>query len=247
MKKYITTVSVWLITIFLFIFNFVAPPSTSWVNFWTNGTIILGWILFAIQTTYTNSNMFYLFVQRRLFSLFSGKECYWSMRIYMLSNISMSELNIFDEKLRKLYSPDELRIIEISDTRRDYKIESLRFEVTYDEDKKQFVFDIQDMEITYKTSIEIFEDKLDIIVNELKKVVQPYNDRYSVRVKLKKNNPYMGLFLKRINPENINSFNVKFHNKESQISIYKQHIEINSGSYDQLKISAKSYLAFSPK
>lgn len=246
MKKYITTVLVWLITITLIILNFVAPPSKSWVNIWTNGTIILGWILFAIQLTYTNSNMFYLFIQRFLFSFFS-KECLWSMRIYMLSNISVEELDIFDGKLRNLYSPDELRIREISDTRRDYKVGSLRFEVTYDEDKKQFVFDIQDMEITYKETINIFEGKLDIIVNELKRVFQPYNDRYSVRVGLKKNNPYIGLFLKRIDPEKINSFNVKFNNKESQISIYKQYIEINSGSYDQLKIAAKSYLAFSPK
>ncbi|WP_459499868.1 hypothetical protein [Bacillus sp. C1] len=245
MKKYINLALVWILFIGLCIFNFIVPPSSSWVNFWTNGTIIIGWLLFAIQATYNNSNIFFLFIQRIKFHL-SNKECLWNMRIYMMSNLSSEALEELDVKLREIYSTNELKVRQISETRKDYKLGAIRFEVTWDEERKQFVFDIQDMEISYRGSKIIFEEKLDVIVNELKRVFQPYNERYSVRIEFKGNNPYFGLFLKKIDPTNID-FNASFYIQDNKVSIYKKQIEINSGTYDQLKNLAKSYLALSPK
>ncbi|MGN4807854.1 hypothetical protein ACTFSP_09625 [Bacillus cereus group sp. MYBK108-2] len=245
MKRYIIIISVWLMTIGLIILNFITPPSKSWVNFWTNGTIILGWILLAIQTTYNNLDIFFMFVKRMKFQI-QNPDCVWNMRMYMMTNASGNLLDELDLKLAQIYTADQLKIRQISMVRRDYKLGAIRFEVNYNEDKKEFIFDIQDMEVSYRGSKRIFDDKLDILINDLRRVFQPYNERYHVGIEFKELNPYFGLFLKKLDSKNIDGFNVSFHMKDSQINVYKKQIEISSGNYENLKSTAKSYLALSP-
>lgn len=57
----------------------------------------------------------------------------------------------------------------------------------------------------------------------------------------------LDFFIRRLNAEDINTFNVKFNIENDRVTINKNSIEVYTTSFQQLTIFSKQYLTLSPR
>lgn len=231
-------ISVWLLTLGLVLISlWVNPPS-----FITNGTIILGWLLFALQLTWNKSELFYLKV-KSLWFIIKNPDCVW--------NIHVEYYGQFDEctfeKLDALFSngTNEIKIIQLSKSRKIYRVGTLSFEVVFSQDN--ISVRLQDLEVSYRRSKTIMEDELNSLFEGITKTLREDRTKYFLNVNFKEFNPYFGFFIRRLNSREINTFNVKLNVENEKVTIGKEKIEIYTNSLSKLQSLSKDYLTLSPR
>lgn len=239
MKNYVV-IAIWIISLILIIVNVIINPT----SFFVNGTIILGWLLFAIQLTWNQSEKFYMTIKRCWFYM-KNPECVWNMEIEYQGNFDRSTFDKLDSVF--LNKGDNQRIIPISNTRKIYKLDTLSFEISLNEQNNTLHLSLQDLEVSYRRSRKIIEDELGKLLEEINNKIKADNTHYSLIINFNDFNPYYGFFIRRLSAKDIQFFNVKFNIENDKVSIGKKSMEINTTSLQKLTTFSKEYLALSPR
>lgn len=230
---------VWLFAILLIISIFVYPE-----EFFAIGTNIIGWFLFALSYTYNKSDRFFLFTNRLAFFI-KNPDCIWNLEIKLTNVSNVNLLDTLEKNIISKFNDDNVKITPLSKTRRQYKVGTFIFDLFVNTDDKYVIFSMYDLEVSYKRANIIFDGKLNDIINEVRKITTPDNEKYSVKIGFQHINPYFGLFVKKLQMNKIDYFNVKFQFEQNNVSVYRNSIEINSSNYENLIKTAKSYLTLS--
>lgn len=237
MKKAIVMV-VWLISIGLLTYSLIRTEQ--WI---LSGTTIIGWFLFSIQLTMSNSEKVYLFIKRIWFQL-ANPDCVWNMQVVYKGSFDRK----IHEKIEKLLlqKNDKLRIKSLSNVRKIYTLGTVSFEVSIDEEEGTVVFSIQDMEVSYRRSKNLIAHELAKVFELLQMGLKPDFGKYGLIVEFKGYNPYFGFYVRRLNAKDVQGFNVTFKIDNDRVAVTKNCIEINTDSMQHLSILSKQYLTLSP-
>ena len=236
-KKIILTVT-WIIVMSLVFFSVVKNPN----SFIVNGTIIVGWLLFAIQLTWNQSERFYMWFKNIWFNL-KNPDCMWNMQVEFEGDF---ERNIF-EKLDEVFSTksENYKITPISNVRKLYKINAITYEVVVS--PNQIRVQLQDLEVSFRRSKVIIQKELGGLLENLSRVLKEDKCDYYLSIEFKESNPYFGFFLRRLNAKDISAFNVKFKVDDERITINKKTIEVHTESLQSLRSFSEEYLSLSPR
>lgn len=238
MKK-LLLIFVWLISIILILVNIFLSPK----SFIANGTILLGWILFAIQSSWNLSEFFYMFLKKIWFFL-KNPDCNWNMVVEFNGNFTIDVFNKIDDVFSNQIS--NYKIISLSYTRKIYRLGSLSFEINLESDQK-IILQMEDNEVSYRRSVNLVENELGVLFERLSKQIKEDTTDYYLNISFNDYNSYFGFFIRRLNAEDINTFNVKFNIENDRVTINKNSIEVYTTSFQQLTIFSKQYLTLSPR
>lgn len=238
--KMVFLIILWLFIIFLIVANISINFDHPFV---VNGTIILGWLLFAIQSTYRYSNRFYLFCNKIL-NKFSRKNHVWTMRVDYYGEF---DEDIFGKLPNIFNSHKNSKVIDVSNTRKLYRDGSIEFEVTLRQNNKALSFSINDLEVNYKRSRYLIEKEL---AYYFEKIITTLNGsfekgKYSLLIRFEGENPYCSMYFNEQNINKIRYFKINLTDDESAVTIYKDYLELNSDNLHRLNNLAKKYLLFS--
>ncbi|MBO8169304.1 MAG: hypothetical protein H0Z35_09000 [Thermoanaerobacteraceae bacterium] len=237
--KRIVMLFLWIVSFVLILFYVVYKPE----EFLIQGPLILGWVLFTLQFTYNNSEKFYLLIQRIVFNI-KNPDCIWNMEVQMTGDFDREIFKKIDELF---YSKDQnLKIYDISNTRKIYKLSTISFEISVKEDEGTINISVQDLEVSYRRAKNIIDKELAKIFENLQLSLKPDNNSFGLHVEFKGFNPYFGFFIRRLNASTISSFNITIKIEEDCVAVYKNSIDISTKSFQSLNNLSKDYLAFSP-
>lgn len=237
MKKVLIGIT-WLFSLGLIIYSLINTE-----QWFINGTLILGWLLFAIQMTMANFEDVYLFVKRIWFNI-TNPDCIWNMQVIFNGEFNREVFNNIDEIFTIINS--DLRINIISNVRRTYKLKTILIETYIDEKNNKINFSIQDLEVSYRRSRKMIENELAIIFEKLQYSLRPENGDFGLNISFKEYNPYFGFYVRRLNANEIQGFNVTFNIQNDRVAVNKTSIEINTNSLQHLNNLCKQYLSLSP-
>lgn len=238
MKKTLFIISGWCVVIILISSVLI----TSSKSFFINGTVILGWLLFMLQFTWSYSEIFYMKI-KRLWFFIKNPDCIWNMQVEYEGKFDENTIFKVTEVFEK--QQGDFKLIVLSDIRSLYKIKSLSFEVTIEDGLVRI--QLEDLEVSFRRSRKIIEDELSILLESFSKALKEDNSSYYFNVNFKEFNPYYGFFIRRLNAKKISTFNVKFNVDNNRVSINKQSIEIYTSSLQKLNQFSKEYLSLSPR
>lgn len=224
--------------VILLILGLVINPNA----FIVNGTIVLGWLLFAFQLTWNQSEYFYMRV-KSIWFIIKNPDCVWNVHVDFNGQF---DYDIF-EKLDSVFTSqcDQYKIVPLSNTRRLYKINTLTYEVILSPQSIQV--QLNDLEISYRRSKTIMEQELGVLLEQLSKVIKEDTSEYFLNINFKEYNPYFGYFIRRLSSREINSFNVTLKLENDKVTVNKESIEIYTSSLQKLQNLSKEYLTLSPR
>lgn len=214
-------------------------------NIYTNGTIIFGWILFLIQTFWVYSEKFYLKI-KNIFYKIKNPECSWSLSIE-INEVNFSYEQIFSkiEEIFTRVNPSQFKINELSDQRKLYSLGTFTIEVSIDSNNVNF--DFNDFEVSYRRSSTIISDNILPMFEEIQRKLKPENIECFLDIKFYGDNPYYGMYTKKIEIEKIEVFKMKFKAEEQTVTITKDAISVYVTSFNKLRTLSEKYLNLSPK
>jgi hypothetical protein len=238
MWRYISILIPWVIVAFL-IFFIVKDNS----QFFANGTIIIGWVLFALQLTYNKTSKLKQFSNHIYNKYLKQTDIIWDVSITMSSNINEKHLDNFEIKLFESYDANQIKVHQLSSKRRDYRVGTLKFEINAYEDQTRVVF--QDMETNYRRTKEFLESNIDELLGILRLVVKPDKEQINVRLRMPKHNPYLSKYIET-NRGMIDYLRMDIKENNTKFSIRKDSIDISSENYNEIKSDIKKLLYFKP-
>lgn len=211
-------------------------------SFFINGTVILGWILFMLQLTWSNSEFFYINIKKVWFHI-KNPDCMWNMQVEYEGDFDGSTYNKINKVFERQQS--DFKLIKLSESRALYKLNSLQFEIVNEHNLIRV--QLEDIEVSFRRSRRIIDEELAGLLEDLSKVLKEDNSNYYFNVSFKEFNPYYGFFIRRLNAKEISTFNVKFNVENNKVSINKNSIEIHTSSLQKLNQFSKEYLSLSPR
>lgn len=237
-KKYIIIVVAWIITTTLIVINLAKNPNAILVN----GTIILGWLLFAFQLTWNQSERFYMAI-KNIWFVIKNPDCIWNMQVEFKGGF---DKDIFD-KINEVFSTQskDYKITTISNARRLYKVRTLTYEVVVG--SGQIRVQIQDLEVSFRRSKVIIQKEIGGLLESLSRVIKEDKCDYYLTIDFEDYNPYFGFFVRRLNANDITTFNVKFKIDDEKITINKKSIALHTESLQAFRNLSEEYLALSPR
>lgn len=238
MKKTLVSI-IWLISLGLLAYSLVYTEN--WIF---NGTVILGWILFAIQMTMSHYEKIYLWVKRLWFEIINP-DCIWNMQVVFEGSYDRNSLELIEDAFRSKHI-NVRNIISLSNVRKIFSLGSLRFEVSVDEQEGQIYFSIHDMEVSFRRSKKLIETELAQIFETMQLTLKPDLGQFGLIIEFKGYNPYFGFFVRRLNANDVQNFHIAFKVENDRVAVTKNSIEINTDSLQQLRILSTRYLTLSP-
>lgn len=238
MRKTIILIVVWIAALLLIGINIIINPHSLFVN----GTILFGWLLFAIQITWNQSERFYMLIKKGWF-MFKNPDCIWNMQVEFTGSFNYDVFAVIDKVFAE--QGKEYKITNLSITRKQYKVGTIKYEVVTS--SEQIRLEVEDLEVSFRRSKNIIQDEIGILLENLSRVLKEDETDYYLNINFKEYNPYFGFFVRRLNAHEINTFNVKFQINNERVSINKSSIELQTDSLNKLTKLSKEYLTLSPQ
>jgi hypothetical protein len=238
MWRYIAILIPWAIVIFL---TFFIVKDNS--QFFANGTILIGWVLFALQLTYNKTNKLKHFLTHIYNKYLKQTDIIWDVSITMSSKVNEKHLDNFEIKLFESYQANKIKVHQLSSKRREYRVGTLKFEINACEDQTRVVF--QDMETNYRRTKEFLESNIDELLNLFRLVFKPDKEQINVRLSLPNHNPYLSKYIDK-NRDMIDYMRIDIKENNTKFSIRKDSIDISSENYNEIKSDIKKLLYFKP-
>ncbi len=232
-------VGVWLATIILALIVLLNPLQ----SFWTNGATLLGWILLSIQLTYNKSEKFYMFIKRVWFN-FKNPDCIWDMNVVFKGEF---DRKIFYEIEKSLNGNKEIKITQISNTRKLYRIGSISYEVFVNENNGELIMSVQKLQVSFRSSKRLIEQSIGKFLDNIRSIVKPIESEYGVTIEFSEFNPYYSLFLKRLKAEEIKDFSVVIKTDNNKVTVTNNVISLHSNDLWEMNSMSKKYLSLSPR
>lgn len=236
-KKIVISVA-WLFAGVLIVTSVAKNPN----SFFVNGTIIMGWLLFALQLTWNQSERFYMWVKNMWFIL-KNPDCVWNMQVEFTGEFDENIFSRIDEVFSSQSS--DYKITLLSNVRKIYKIKTLTYEVVIS--PNQIRLKVEDLEVSYRRSKTIIQKEIGVLLENLSKVLKEDKSDYYLTIDFKEYNPYFGFFVRRLNANEVNTFNVKFKVDDERVSINKTSIELHTESLQTFRSFSEEYLSLSPR
>ncbi|MDY7044389.1 hypothetical protein RVS70_09245 [Virgibacillus sp. M23] len=239
MKKTIFLAIGWILVVLFVLIIVIQNPTP----FFVNGTIILGWLLFMLQLTWTHSEYFYMVIKKVWFTI-KNPDCIWKMQVEYSGDFEEDIV----EKVDKVFNMQnqELKQINLSSSRRLYKVGTLSFELVVENNKK-IRLQLEDLEISYRRSKKIIDEELSVLLEQLSRSIKEDHCEYYFNINFKEFNPYYGFFIRRLNSKDINTFSIKFNIENDKVTINKKSIDVHTTSLQKLNSFSKTYLSLSPR
>lgn len=235
---------VWFVTIVLLIVNILFDTS----NFWINGTIISGWILFAVQFSYSRWESFYILFNKIKYTFLNINSI---LHIKFIYRGRFNRL-VFNELCEKLFSSNNnninfQKIIPISNVRSRLVAEEFELEVYFNEDDGEIQVTFKEIRIGYRDILNFLQNEIHFVNECLNKYINYETNDYYLKIKFKNSNPFFGFYFHKINTKTINSYYISFIDGQNFIDIDSTSINIRSKSYSDFLKVTKKYITISSK
>jgi len=223
-------------------------------------TFFSGWILFLLKVLYDRVDKFFLKINQWK-SWLSNQTSLWDLDIEYtgrLSSVILKEIDSIVKKNFQSYSSVYSSHNSLHLLVDGININSRLTEETERVDGSIIYFsnlniDFKDIRASFretKSLIERIVSVLNSIDDRIKSVNKIDNKKYSATIKFKKNNPYFGLYVKRLKLKNIDSFTCVFDvsptiEDSDKVLIGKDNICIASKKLTSFQSLSLKYLALS--
>lgn len=226
----------------LIIYGIIRNP----VDYFSNGTIILGWVLFFIQTLWVTWENFYLFVKNIWFKL-RNPDCSWDFS-FDLKNIDLDADEIFlnIENVLNNKKKTFFQISKLSNNRKIYSwgVYTITVTIEYDSSVR---FEFNTFEVSYRRTSNVITEDLRPALEEIQRKLKTGEIEYFLNINFQGENPYFGVYLRKIDETKIETFKVKFKINDNKVIVYQDKLSISTNSLMELQEIVNKYLMLSPK
>ena len=214
----------------------------SW--FWENGTILLGWILFVLQSLYSRGDKLYWFVQKVKYSIINP-DTQWDLTVrYSGQKVDATVIPAVQVALAKAAIFDRAVVRNISEQRIEIKADELTMEVYIEDQSLQVMF--TKIPVTFRGSNRTIDKRITPALEELEACLAIEEKSYWLTVYFGTMNPYFGLYIRRLGQQNVTEMNIRINNNGlNQLEINKQKLTISTTTLNELGATAKKYLTLS--
>lgn len=255
----VTNRTVSLVFLLVFILFAMISGSLIWLNNesdWRPIVIaVIPWCVPLFKMLYDSFPTIYLFVNR-IIAITVNSSTRWEFSIkYVLPQNSKNQLesaaNIIMKSFQdaKLWQNEaEQKIIRLSGI--TIRLKNIDILHSNDEDNSLNLFiDMTDMNVPYRLTNKTLEHRMWPLIEKLTNTLKPDLVQYTMRVKYDKPNPFFGLYIRRLPPNQITNFNCELFEiiggEKESVSIHKEETVIISASMANFRTVSRKYLLFS--
>lgn len=168
----------------------------------------------------------------------------WQLTCYLeFDDEDIYTLDTFYDNLIDKY--DEISIQYRSGNKISFRIELSIYEISYLEDGRIRIYSTSN--INYRESREKINLQFDSIIKEIEKTIGKRStfESYSLRINFKNENPFYGIYLKKISDQEIDSFTIKYSIDDISFLVDKNSIEASGISILSLDKISRDFLVIS--
>lgn len=239
-KNFILVTLVVLFLIFLIILSFYIKFDSVVLNIIITIVPIL---LFYLQYVLENiSSAFILWNKLKTYIKNPGID--WQLTCYLqFDDDDVYSLDNFYDNLIEEY--DDIGIQSHSGNKISFRIELSIYEISYLEDGKIRIYSTSN--INYRESRDKINSQFSTIIKEVEKTIGKRSEfeKYSLRINFKNENPFYGIYIKKISNEEINSFTIKYSMHGLKFLVDKNSIEVSGTTISSLDKVSKNFLVIS--
>lgn len=213
------------------------------------------WVALVGKILYDNSAKFYFWFTRA-YMLITNTEVEWSLNVVLQDVHSEDDIvsKIFEDIVHtysdaKIWHADDHRkIIELPSLGCNIRLEEKLVGDSLDNEEIELFFSISELVVPFRKSEYISEQVILLINNILLQRVSTNKQKYTLRIKFGKNNPYFGLFVRklRVSDQNSINFHIEFNesvgHKEEKIQVSTDYVTLVTQNLTNLQVLAKRYV-----
>lgn len=212
-------------------------------QFFINGTLVLGWLLFSVQQTVNYSEKAFIYWNKLKYFI-TNPSCSWNMDVMFKGPFTINTFEQIEDVLKK--HPKRIdKIRTISDQRKMYQLENFNVEVSIIDSGLNF--ELQNLKVSYRDSKQVINNDISHLFERLQNRLQISETNFNLTVDFQGTNPYYGLYINRLNAEHINHFNIRFKLDDDRVIVSDRRIEVSTSDLTKMRSLTQDYLTFSPR
>ncbi len=247
--------------IFLIIFVIFAAIASLliWLNNQTDWRpviiAVIPWSIPLIKMLYDSFPTFYLFVNK-IIAITINNSTRWEFSVkYTMPQLSKDYLEDAMNVILKSFPDAKMwqnekgqKIIRLTGITMRLKYVNIRQPEDEEETTNLFV-DMTDMNIPYRLTNKTLQHRMWPLIEKLTNTIKPDLVQYTMRVKYDGPNPFFGLYIRRLPPNQIINFHCELFEiiggEKENVSIHKEETVIISASMENFRTVSMKYLLFS--
>lgn len=218
--------------------------------------IFIAWVISAVKMTYDSFSKVYL-AFNKFVAWFLNIPSNWEFAIqYSLANESKQALYeatkaiINDTPQAKIWHDGETqKIIQAPGFTARIKISPQINMEEPDNIKSDIYINFTDMSVSYRYTQKILSNKIAPLLENINNALQFEFVKYTLRIRYEDKNPFFGLYIKKLPPNQVASFKCELFeiigNEKDFVSIQKEATMINTSSISHLMALSQKYLSYS--
>jgi len=214
--------------------------------FIANGALLLGWILLGVQIVYQRSDRLYWTIQKIKYFVINP-DTQWDLSVrYSGLNPGIQTLPLVQKELIKAAKLDRAVVKNKSRSSFEIRADELTIEVVADEENQSLEVFFTKIPVSFRGSQRTIEQRITPVLEAIEKGASISDKIYWLTVYFGNINPYFGLYMRRIKPEQVAEMNIQIGSgDEEQVNISKQKLTIKNTSLVDLQHSARKFLTLS--
>ena len=224
-------------------------------------SVVIPLALFSYDLIKRKSLRFFLFAQR-IKNLMGGRSATWDFAVTFNGNFSEKDIQAISTALQNNERYSGLKITQQGRLMRNIMIPGgINAELSVQSDPNPFDyatsslnqihFAIQNLRVSFRDTEEILDKKVIPLVNLMSSTLKVVSQVYGMTVAFDKaSNPFFGLYLDKINPDDISDFRVLLvindYEEKDQVTITQSKIQIVAHSPSAISNLGKEFLTFQP-
>jgi hypothetical protein len=247
----------------VFLVVFVLFAAISGLLIWLNNQTdwrpliiaVIPWLVPLFKMLYDSFPKIYMFVNRIIASTLNTSTR-WEFSIkYSLPLDSGDYLKSASDAILKYFPDAKLwqnesnqKIIKLTGI--TVRLKNVDILQTGDEENNVNLFvDMTDMNVPYRMTNKMLEHRMWPLIEKVTGSLRPDVVQYTMRVKYDKPNPFFGLYIRRLPPNQITNFNCDLFEivggEKESVSIHKEETIIISESMNNFRTVSRKYILFS--
>lgn len=205
---------------------------------------VAGWIGLILQFVYGRWDKFYLAVQsiRTMFY----PDTLWSMSVrYGVSIQDETDVSSLGNAILTRLGTESTKVTRITPSIHEYRHAGMVIQ-TIASSGEEFEVHLLDLPVSRNKTVDTLETVIDPLLTSIETILKPQSKKYFFTVHFDgENNPYYGLYLRRLSGRQVTSFNVTFNVQHGRVELYKGHVTIISQTFGQMLQLSKKYVLLS--
>lgn len=210
------------------------------------GSDFLGWFLFTVTFIYHSEDKFYWAVQKFKYFLVNP-DTQWDLSVkYKINSFDLDLLSVLQKEISTIAILDTAETRRLSAQRIEIRADELIVEVYFDERRSAVEVFFGKIPVSFRGAQRTIEKRISPVLESIENKLLVSSKAYFLSVYFGDANPYFGLYMRRLRPQDVSEVNIKLKiNDKDNMNVSKQKLTVTTSSLSDLGNSVRKYLTLS--